>query len=82
MDFLKKLNAFIENGFCSKEEKEAITNEFNALEDDVKEGQKGLRKAVHYHFPQEFIRKGEIELNQEPAIAEFQLKARPIPEGE
>jgi len=52
------------------------------FDDDIKEGQKGLRRAVHYNFPPEFVRKEEIELNQEPALAEFQLKLRPAAEGQ
>jgi hypothetical protein len=49
---------------------------------DIKEGQNGLRRAVHYNFPPEFVRKGEIELDKDPVMAEFQLKIRPTPEGE
>ncbi|UCE47615.1 MAG: hypothetical protein JSW47_18705 [Phycisphaerales bacterium] len=50
---------------------------------DIKEGQKGLRRAVHYNFPQEFVRKDEIELSQEqPAMAEFQIVPRPTAESE
>jgi hypothetical protein len=52
------------------------------FEDEVKQALEGMRKPVHYNFPQEFIRKGEIELSQEqPAIAEFQLKTRPTAES-
>lgn len=35
------------------------------------------RKKVHYNFPEEYVRRGEIELNQEPATAEFKLIPRP-----
>ena len=52
------------------------------FDDDVKEGQKGLRRAVHYKFPEKFVRTGEIELSQEPVIAEFKLIPLPSAEGE
>ena len=52
------------------------------FDDDVKEGQKGLRRAVHYKFPEKFVRTGEIELSQEPVIAEFKLIPLPSVEGE
>ena len=51
-------------------------------EDDIKQGLEGLRKEVQYNFPHEFLRKNEIELNQPPALAEFQLKLRPAAEGQ
>jgi hypothetical protein len=40
------------------------------------------RKTVHYNFPERYVREGEIELNQEPAIADFKLILRPSTEGE
>ncbi len=40
------------------------------------------RKKVHYNFPPEFVRTGEIELSQEPATAEFKLIPRPSAESE
>jgi len=52
------------------------------FDDDVKEGQKGLRRAVHYNFPPEYVRTGEIELVGEPTQAEFKLILRPAAEGE
>ena len=52
------------------------------FDSDTEKGQEVQRKRVHYNFPQEFVRKGEIELNQEPAIVEFQLKTRPTAESE
>ena len=52
------------------------------FDDDIKEGQKGLRRAVHYNFPPKYVRTGEIELSQEPATAEFKLIPRPSAAGE
>ncbi len=40
------------------------------------------RKKVHYNFPPEYVRTGEIELSQEPATAEFKLIPRPSAESE
>ncbi len=42
------------------------------LDDDrmIAEGQ---RRTVVYNFPEEYVRKGEIRLNQEPPIAQFRL---------
>jgi len=52
------------------------------FDDDIKQGNESLRKAVHYNFPREFVSKGEIELVGEPAIAEFELIPRPSAESE
>ena len=52
------------------------------FDDDIKEGQKGLRRAVHYNFPEKYVRTGEIELVGEPTQAEFKLIKRPAPESE
>jgi len=46
------------------------------FDSDTEKGQEVPRKKVHYNFPPEYVRKGEIELNQEPAIAEFKLIPR------
>lgn len=43
------------------------------FESDIKQGQEDYHKAVHYNFPEKYIRTGEIELNQEPAMADFKL---------
>ena len=32
-----------------------------------------LKREVVYNFPEKFLRSGEIELDQEPAIARFKL---------
>ena len=40
------------------------------------------RKKVHYNFPPEYVRTGEIELSQESATAEFKLIPRPSAESE
>jgi hypothetical protein len=50
------------------------------FDDDVKQGQEVQRKAVQYNFPPKFVRTGEIELNQEPAMADFKLI--PLPSAE
>lgn len=52
------------------------------FDDDVKDGQKGLRRAVHYNFPPEYVRTGGIELVGEPTQAEFKLMLRPAAEGQ
>ena len=52
------------------------------FDDDIKEGQQGLRRAVHYNFPQEYDRTGQIELVGEPTQAEFKLILRPSAESE
>jgi hypothetical protein len=52
------------------------------FDNDVKQGQESLRKAVHYNFPREFVSTGEIELVGEPAIAEFKLIPRPSTESQ
>ena len=73
---------------ATKEAKEAYENQqlpqmtLYIFESDIKEGQKGLRRAVHYNFPEKYIRTGEIELMGEPTQAEFQLKSRPSAESE
>jgi len=43
---------------------------------DTEKGQEIQRKKVHYNFPAEYVRKGEIELVGEPATAEFKLIPR------
>jgi len=40
------------------------------------------RKEVHYNFPPKYVRTDEIELNQEPATAEFKLIPRPSAESD
>jgi hypothetical protein len=73
---------------ATNEAKEAYENQqlpqvtLYIFDDDIKEGQKDLRKAVHYNFPDEYVRTGEIELMGEPIQAEFQLKSRPAAESE
>ena len=52
------------------------------FESDAEKGQEIQRKKVHYNFPPEYVRKGEIELSQEPATAEFKLITRPSAESE
>jgi hypothetical protein len=47
------------------------------FDSDTEKGQEVQRKRVHYNFPSEYVRKGEIELSQEPATAEFKLLLRP-----
>jgi len=50
------------------------------FDDDTKQGEEVQRKAVHYNFPPEFVRTGEIQLDQEPATADFKLM--PLPSAE
>jgi hypothetical protein len=52
------------------------------FDDDTKQGQEVQRKAVHYNFPPEFVRTGEIQLDQEPATADFKLIPLPTAESE
>jgi hypothetical protein len=52
------------------------------FESDIKQDQEDYRKAVHYNFPEKYIRTGEIELVGEPTQAEFKLILRPSAEGE
>jgi len=52
------------------------------FDSDTEKGQEVQRKKVHYNFPLEYVRKGEIELSQEPATAEFRLIPRPSAENE
>jgi hypothetical protein len=47
------------------------------FDSDTKQGQESQRKAVHYNFPEKYVRTGEIELVGEPAIADFKLIPRP-----
>ena len=49
---------------------------------DMEEGLEVPRKKVHYNFPPEFVRTGEIELNGEPVNAEFKFIPRPSAESE
>ncbi|MHC4205013.1 MAG: hypothetical protein ACYSTT_10215 [Planctomycetota bacterium] len=73
---------------ATNEAKEAYENQqlphmtLYIFEIDIKQGQEDYRKAVHYNFPQEFVRTGEIELLGEPAQAEFKLILRPSAEGD
>ena len=73
---------------ATNEAKEAYENQqlpqvtLYIFDDDIKEGQKDLRKAVHYNFPEKHVRTGEIELMGEPTQAEFQLIIRPAAENE
>jgi hypothetical protein len=50
------------------------------FDSDTEKGLEVQRKKVHYNFPSEYVRKGEIELSQEPATAEFKLIPRPSAE--
>ncbi len=43
------------------------------LDDDAKNTNTEQRRTVYYNFPKEFIRSDEIELNQPPVQARFQL---------
>ena len=52
------------------------------FDSDTKQGQEVQRKAVQYNFPPKFVRTGEIELNQEPAMADFKLIPLPSTETE
>ncbi|MGB2864510.1 MAG: hypothetical protein WBC05_14375 [Sedimentisphaerales bacterium] len=52
------------------------------FDSDTEKGQEVQRKKVHYNFPPENVRTGTIELNQEPATAEFKLIPRPSAESE
>jgi hypothetical protein len=73
---------------ATNEAKEAYENQqlpqvtLYIFDDDIKESQKDLRKAVHYNFPDKYVRTGEIELMGEPIQAEFQLKSRPAAESD
>jgi len=49
---------------------------------DAEKGQDVQRKKVHYNFPPEYVRTGEIELSQEPVTAEFKLIPRSSDESE
>jgi hypothetical protein len=49
------------------------------FDNDAKKGEG--RRAVEYNFPAEFVARGEIELNQAPAMAEFRLIRLPSAEG-
>lgn len=48
------------------------------FDDDAKEAEEELRRAVEYNFPPEFVRRGEIELKNpdQPAEAKFKLIRR------
>jgi len=52
------------------------------FDSDTEKEQEIQRKRVHYNFPPEYVRKGEIELTQEPATAEFKLIPRPSAESD
>jgi hypothetical protein len=52
------------------------------FDSDTEEGQVVPRKKVHYNFPSEYVRTGEIELSGEPVTAEFKLIPRPSAESE
>lgn len=73
---------------ATKEAKEAYENQqlphmtLFIFESDIKQGQEDYRKAVHYNFPDKYVRTGEIELAGEPAQAEFKLIAHPSAESE
>lgn len=51
------------------------------FETDIKQGQEDYRKEVHYNFPPEYVRTGQIELVGEPTQAEFKLIPRPSAES-
>lgn len=73
---------------ATKEAKEAYENQrlphmtLFIFESDIKQGQEDYRKAVHYNFPEKYVRTGEIELAGEPAQAEFKLITHPSVESE
>ena len=73
---------------ATNEAKEAYENQqlpqmtLYIFDSDTEKGQEVQRKRVHYNFPPESVRKGEIELSQEPANAEFKLIPRPSAESE
>ena len=52
------------------------------FDSDTEKGQEVQRKRVHYNFPSEYVSTGEIELDQEPATAEFKLIPLPSAESE
>jgi hypothetical protein len=64
---------------ATEEAKEAYENQslpqmtLYIFDSDIKQD----RKAVHYNFPEKYVRTGEIELVGEPAIADFKLIPRP-----
>ncbi len=43
------------------------------LDNDKNTKEEQLKREVVYNFPEEFVRKGEIKLNQQPVIARFKL---------
>ena len=43
------------------------------LDNDKNTEEEQLKREVVYNFPEEFVRKGEIKLNQQPAEAKFKL---------
>jgi len=67
---------------ATNEAKEAYENQqlphmtLYIFETDIKQGQEDYRKAVHYNFPEKYVRTGAIELMGEPATAEFKLIPR------
>ena len=73
---------------ATKEAKQAYENQqlphmtLYIFESDIKEGLEGLRKAVHYNFPEKYVRTGQIELVGEPTQAEFKLILRPSAESQ
>lgn len=48
---------------------------------DEANGQEEQGREVHYNFPKEFVRKGDIELAQAPVIARFRLIPLPTAEN-
>jgi hypothetical protein len=43
------------------------------IDDDDAKSTEPQRKALVYNFPEEYVRRDEIRLNQQPVIAQFKL---------
>ncbi len=50
------------------------------IKDEDAKSAEPLRRELIYNFPDEYVRKDEIRLNQQPAIARFKLIALPAPQ--
>jgi hypothetical protein len=64
--------------YATEEAKDAYENKpfqitLNILDDDAKKGPEEQRRAVVYNFPEEYVRKNEIRLRDEPEVAVFKL---------
>ncbi|HCO97006.1 MAG TPA: hypothetical protein DIU00_24215, partial [Phycisphaerales bacterium] len=74
------LNPF--NVRATKEAKEAYENQqLPQMTLYIFDTQEVQRKSVHYNFPEKYVREGEIELTDAPAIADFKLIPRPSSES-